>query len=249
MGVKYLADTCHQSGQTAPQAAQLGNTKHRAFKKKRSSWEIQNTLPDLPGDGSSLSALSPATSRQQGFKLRQRGPDWIVLGMNDGANLVRATTNDAGSGRPSGLHTLTRLPSYSKSPVMRTYGPRAEVQVLAEEGARTADGHHVVSGIDGEDLAQLPERHGHVVLEREVAAGMRRRLLRPLPREVQLLLQEFPPAKGLITGRIRRKVDRLLGTKLAMPNEPRCDTHLLDNLHIKRLVTLTLDVSCGTAHS
>lgn len=32
----------------------------RTLRKKRLSWDIQKTLPDLPGEGSSLNALSPA---------------------------------------------------------------------------------------------------------------------------------------------------------------------------------------------
>ena len=54
---------------------------------------------------------------------------------------------------------------------------------------RTADGGHVLRGLDAERGAQVPEGQRAVVLPAEVAAGVRRRLARAVAREGLLELR------------------------------------------------------------
>lgn len=57
----------------------------------------------------------------------------------------------------------------------------------------TADGGHVLGGINGEDLAKLPEGQGAVVLPAEVPRGVGGCCLAPIPGEAQLHLHILTP--------------------------------------------------------
>ena len=147
-----------------------------------SSWDTKNTLPLLPGLGSSRSAWSPAQDKQDAFHT---------------CLLRRVLTNATGYRAPESTadhkHKRHTRPG-QKIDAEEVAPPTIHACLITwwRTGVcveRAADGLHVLGGLNVEDGAQVAERERAIVLPAEVGGRVRGRVGAAVAREVLLQLR------------------------------------------------------------